>query len=249
MLNAEPPAVHVVRATHRVSGRVALVGPEAAAIRLLRCSRTRLEAHAPPVAVEPGDAETALVCLDGSGVVRVGTERFRMTPFDALYVPRDVHFMIAGGPAGIDVVEAAAPVEAPYPLQFVTGPYDQRQDPAAGGGHWRHRTLIGPPAGRLAVGISTGWGPGPMLPPLPPIGADVVCLCLATGCAESLRAHGDGAVTTLRAGDAMVGVPSCEPADATAGQPVVMLWMLGAHDELAGRQPRPFSMIERSARR
>jgi 5-deoxy-D-glucuronate isomerase len=136
-------------------------------MRGLHYGRIRLDAHASPIRVDPGALETGLVCLQGSGRIRVGIDRFDVQPYDAVYVPRDSHFLVSAGPSGLDMAEVNTPVEGRYVARFV--PFDEvRRDPRQ---HWRR---IGPAgrrnlhivlgetitAGRLILGLSFGDGAG-----------------------------------------------------------------------------------------
>ena len=100
-----------VPATHKGKGRRVSVAPGATATRFLHYGRVTLDAGDEPVAYSNGDHETAFVCLAGEADVSVGAERFRLTRYDALYVPRDSDIEVrAAGDAGCDLAEISAPV-------------------------------------------------------------------------------------------------------------------------------------------
>jgi hypothetical protein len=228
------------------------VAPGLGPLRVLHYGRVRLAPHVPPVRVDPGRYETALVCLGGSGVIRAGTERFHVAPYDLVYVPREVHFMVAGGISGIDVAEISAPVDERYPLQHI--PY--RVDRSADAGPRRLR-LAPPPsarvllgdagsAGRLIVGLAAGE---PLAPPVAarPAASDVDLACLYVRLPDGtssvhIECEGANAMAgdpIVGAGDVVLGPHRWRAGDLTPDPALGMLWMLGAVQELADRRAAP----------
>jgi hypothetical protein len=225
------------------------VAPGLGPLRVLHYGRVRLTPHAPPVRVDPGRYETALVCLGGDGVIRVGTERFAVSPYDLVYVPREVHFMVAGGIAGIDVAEISAPVDERYPLQHI--PY-RAERPRDAGVHGLRlapsptaRVRLGDngSAGRLIIGLAIGE---PLAPPAIARSApsDVDIACLYAGLPEhapSVHIECDGANAIagdpiVRAGDVVLGPHRWRAGDLTPDPAIGMLWMLGTVQESADRR-------------
>jgi hypothetical protein len=225
------------------------VAPGLGPLRVLHYGRVRLAPHAPPVRVDPGRYETALVCLGGSGVIRAGTERFHVSPYDLVYVPREVHFMVAGGVAGIDVAEVSAPVDERYPLQYV--PY-QADRPIDASAHRLRlatsssaRVLLGEAGstGRLIVGLAAGE---PLTPPaitrLASVDVDVACLYVRLPEGTSsvhIECDGANAMTgdpIVHAGDVVLGPHRWRAGDLTPDAALGMLWMLGTVHESADRR-------------
>ena len=110
-----------VPATHVGRGRRTAVAPGRTASRYLHYGRITLGAEDSALAFESGTHETGLVCLKGSAEVAARGETYRLSRYDALYVPRDsrVEVRPAGG-EGCDLAELSAPVEGSYPVQFVS---------------------------------------------------------------------------------------------------------------------------------
>ena len=109
----------VVRDTAAVRGRTRSVEPGKTAARHLNYGRIILAGDDSPVKVDPGGLETALICLKGEGTVAVAGTEYRMSPYDALYVPRNTSFEVRPSAAGCDFAEIAAAVEQSDPVQFV----------------------------------------------------------------------------------------------------------------------------------
>src|SRR5580698_4356420 len=109
----------VRRATHQQKGRTQWLAPGTAAVRHLHYGRVILDA-AGKLEFSTGGRETGLVCLRGSAQVRTGVTTHELTPYDAIYIPRDSEVEVLAGAQGCDLAEIAAPVTGKYPLQFVS---------------------------------------------------------------------------------------------------------------------------------
>src|SRR5665811_476731 len=126
----------VLRATHKGKGRYRSLAPGTAAVRHLHYGRIILDAGDPAVEFGTGTHETGLIALHGSATIEVAAQRFTLTPYDALYVPRDhavrvtpaVTHAVNQNAAGCDLAEISAPVTGQYPLQFVAFA-EVRRDP------------------------------------------------------------------------------------------------------------------------
>lgn len=158
----------VVRDTASHRGRHISVKPGTTAARHLHYGRIVLEGEGIEVSTE--DRETAFICLRGAATIETHGEKFDVTQYDALYVPRDSRVSIKGN---CDIAEVAAPVDHQYPLQFVKFA-DVQNDPALHfetGGPSSQRSLnilIGKnvDAGRILAGVTfskpgnwTSWPP------------------------------------------------------------------------------------------
>lgn len=108
-----------VKGTHRQKGRTNYVSPGTTASRNLFYGRIRIERGESAITFENKGHETGLICLNGSGEVITGGETFALSPYDALYVPRDSQIAVASE-AHFDLAEISAPVEKQYPLHFVS---------------------------------------------------------------------------------------------------------------------------------
>ena len=244
-------ATCVIRATHRHQGRVRAVSPATAALRHLHYGRVILEASDAPLAMETGTHETGFLALAGEAMIELAAAQYRLTPYDALYVPRDTALRILPGAAGSDLAEISAPVSGSYPVQFV--PFaDVRRDPnlhfAAGASSCERdlNIVIGKnvKAGRILAGVTfskpgnwTSWPPhehAAMLEeaylyiamPEPSWGLQLVY----TDAAEPEL------VTVVREGDVVVMPEGYHPNVAAPGGCINFLWMMAAHEEGSGRQ-------------
>ncbi|MEO8481287.1 MAG: hypothetical protein ABI634_03705 [Acidobacteriota bacterium] len=234
----------IVRGAPRALGRTNWIEPATTPLRVLQCGRIRTDAHMPPVHVEPGEFETALVCLDGAGWVRVGTERFRVERYDTIYVPRDTHFMVWSATGMVDIIEARAPVEERHPLQYVSYADQQAESSVQHpGADPRSCVMLGDhaAAGRVSVGVIAGdardAGAWPLVPDLP--GAEVAC-CYArvpTSGQPMPVEWTDGATSHLshvHEGDLVVGPHRWHVDARMSSGTLAVLWMLAAEREVIG---------------
>lgn len=247
----------IIRGTPHETGRIDWARPGVTALQVLHCGRIRTDARVPPIHVDPGQFETALVCLAGVGRVRVGTERFLIEPYDTVYVPRDTHFMVWSAAGTVDIAEVRAPVEERHPLQYVRYA-DQRaemadQHPDA---DQRMCVLLGDraAAGRFSVGVfacdsrdTASWAVVPDVP-----GTEVACCYARVPPAAgpmtiewpAAQAASEPAV---HEGDLVVGLHRCRADGPAMDGTVVVLWMLGAEREVVGDRFRlPVHTFSRS---
>ncbi len=90
-------------------GRWISITPATSPLKTLSTGRILLDQSVRTVTAENAGAETTLICLHGSGVVRVDGHEFEVGRFDGVYVPRGAGFTVATDGA-LDLVEASAPV-------------------------------------------------------------------------------------------------------------------------------------------
>lgn len=161
------------RGTHQVKGRKRLIDQNNTDLKFLRYGRIRLEKGDNPINIESGSEEIGLVCLNGEGAVEINGKSFKMTKYDALYLPIQSRCRILS--EGLfDLAECAAPVSKDYGVQFVSFA-EVSKDPQlvnqAGFEPYARtiHTLIGEKntkAGRLLAGVTmskegnwTSWPP------------------------------------------------------------------------------------------
>jgi 5-deoxy-glucuronate isomerase len=241
----------VVRDTATHKGRTRSVEPGKTAARFLHYGRIILDAGGSAVKVDPGGMETGLICLKGSATIAIANARYEMQPYDALYVPRETPFEVAPGIGGCDLAEIAAPVEQPYPVQFVRFA-DVQQNVglhfAAGSDASRRELniLLGKnvQAGRLMAGVTfsqpgnwTSWPPHEHAVlaeeaylyidmPHPAFGVQLVY-------ADDKNPE---LATIVREGDVVLMPQGYHPNVAAPGHPINFLWMMAATRELEDRQ-------------
>jgi 5-deoxy-glucuronate isomerase len=245
------PKTCVVRNTAARKGRSRSVAPGATAARHLHYGRIILDTSDSAVRVDPATHETGLVCLGGQAVVLVGTHRFEMAPYDALYVPRETAFEVAPGPGGCDLAELSAQVDNAYPLQFVAFA-DVRKDSGlhfktGGENATREINLLlakNVQAGRIVAGVTfsepghwTSWPPhehAVMLEeaylyvamPAPAFGVQLVYT----------NASEPELVTIVHEGDVVIMPRGYHPNVAAPGCSIGFLWMMAAEREGIDRQ-------------
>ena len=246
------PHTCIVRNTAARKGRSRSVAPGTSATRHLHYGRIVLDAADPAVRVDPATHETGLVCLGGKAVVVVGTHRFQMVPYDALYVPRETVFEVAPGlGGGCDLAELSAHVDNAYPLQFVAFA-DVRNDSGlhfktGGESATREINLLlakNVEAGRIVAGVTfsdpghwTSWPPhehATMLEeaylyvamPAPAFGVQLVYT----------NASEPELVTVVHEGDVVIMPRGYHPNVAAPGCSIGFLWMMAAEREGVDRQ-------------
>jgi len=245
----------VRRGTNKQKGRTQWLAPETAAVRHLHYGRIILDGGC-KIEFSTGERETGLICLSGRAEVRAGSNgsefsRHELTPYDAIYIPRDFEVQVLAGAEGCDFAEVSAPVTGSYPLQFVS--YAKvREDEALhfiAGGESTTRDLnivIGKnvEAGRIVAGVTfsqpgnwTSWPPhehAAMLEeaylyinmPEPAWGIQLV---------YTDRKEPE-LVAVVREGDCVVMPAGYHPNVAAPGGSIGFLWMMAAHREVADRQ-------------
>lgn len=97
------------RNTAASSGRTIAITPQSSPFQLLSAGRIVLNSAVRKISAQNHGAETTLVCLHGSGVVRVDSAEYAVSRFDGVYVPRGVPFDVETA-GEFDLVEASAPV-------------------------------------------------------------------------------------------------------------------------------------------
>src|SRR6476620_9110618 len=89
-----------VPATDKGKGRRVSVAPGKTAARFLNYGRIAIGAGDAPIRFPNNDHETGLVCLKGDAQVSTNGETFKLSQYDAVYIPRDSEIEVAGGSAG-----------------------------------------------------------------------------------------------------------------------------------------------------
>jgi 5-deoxy-glucuronate isomerase len=241
----------LIRATHMRKGRTRWLNPDTGSVRHLHYSRINLDPDAAPIEFSTGTHETGLICLHGRASIEIAAACFEVTPYDALYVPRDFLIRVTPSADGCDFAEVSAPVSGTYPVQFV--PFSGvRPDPRlhfqAGGPTCRRdlNILIGKnvEAGRILAGVTfsepgnwTSWPPhehGRTLEeaylyidmPAPAWGLQLVYT----------NPQEPELVVAVREGDCVVMPEGYHPNVAAPGGSINFLWMMAAHREVTDRE-------------
>jgi 5-deoxy-glucuronate isomerase len=241
----------VRRGTNRAKGRTCSLAPGSAAVRHLHYGRIILDAGNAPLSFATAERETGLICLRGQAAVDVSGQRFELTPYDAVYAPRDSQVLVTPGAEGCDLAEIAAPVKGTYPVQFV--PFAKVRENSAlhfhAGGPATSRDLnivIGKnvEAGRILAGVTfsdpgnwTSWPPhehGATLEeaylyinmPAPAWGIQLVYT----------NPQAPELAVIVREGDCVVMPEGYHPNVAAPGGSIGFLWMMAAHREVVDRE-------------
>lgn len=227
------------------------MAPAKHAVSHLHYGRIILDAGDSPIRFLNENQETGLICLRGSGEVRVDGAQFQLSRYDALYVPRQSDIEVTAGAEGCDFAEVSADVEHSYPLKFV--PYAEvKQNPGLrykAGSAAAERTvniLIGKnvEAGRIIAGITssepgnwTSWPPhehAAMLEEayiyidMPPPAWGIQFVYTNPAAPELAE--------VVRQGDCVVMPQGYHPNVAAPGGSINFLWIMAAHRELLDRQ-------------
>lgn len=254
-MTKEAPAIQpetcVIRATHTRKGRTSAVNPKTAAVRHLHYGRVILDAADAPIVFTTGTHETGFVALAGQAEIDVGGAKYTLSPYDALYVPRDREVRIEAGAAGCDLAEISAPVTRDYPVQYV--PFaavrrDANLHFAAGAPSCERdlNIVIGKnvEAGRILAGVTfskpgnwTSWPPHEHAAMLEEAYLYIAMPAPAWGLQLVYTdSEEPELVTAVREGDVVVMPEGYHPNVAAPGGCINFLWMMAAHEEGAGRQ-------------
>jgi 5-deoxy-glucuronate isomerase len=240
----------VFRKTNAQTGRHLAVTPANSTMRHLSYGRIILNTSKPLVSFSNGAQETALICLAGSGAVKVAGNEFNLGQFDSIYIPRDSAIEVSTK-SSVDFAEVSAGVERKYPLKVVRYT-DVSKDPrmkfvAGSPGSKREVNVLinnNVEAGRLIAGFTasdpgnwTSWPPhehAKMLEeiyvyfdmPAPAFGLQLV--------------YDDNQspelVTVVRDGDAVLIPSGYHPNVSVPGHRIAFLWAMAAHREVEDRQ-------------
>lgn len=240
----------VFRKTNAKTGRHLAVTPKNSTMRHLSYGRIILNSSKPRIAFSNGSQETGLICLAGTGVVKVTASEFELGQFDAIYIPRDSGIEVFTK-SSVDFAEFSAGVKGKYPLKVIRYA-DVAKDPglkfvAGGPGYKRELNMLiakNVEAGRLVAGFTysdpgnwTSWPPhehAKMLEemyvyfdmPEPAYGIQLVYN----------DTHYPELVTAVCDGDAVLMPSGYHPNVSVPGHRIAFLWAMAAHKELDDRQ-------------
>jgi len=240
----------IFRGTNQHAGRSVCVTPANSTNRHLCYARIILNGQVPSVSFNNGNQETGLLCLAGSGTVRVAGRSFDLARFDALYIPRGSSIEISTA-SGADFAELSADVEGIYPLQFV--PYaDMKNDSSlsfSAGSPGSSRVVnvcLGKnvDAGRILVGFTisepgnwTSWPPHEHAEMLEEMYLffDMPAPAYAIQLVYNDTQYPE-LITAVRDGDAVLIPSGYHPNVSVPWHRVVFLWAMAAHREKEFRQ-------------
>jgi 5-deoxy-glucuronate isomerase len=244
----------IFRATNQKLGRHISVTPENSTNLHLSYGRIILNHSVPSVSFNTGNRETGLICLSGSGVVRVDGKSFEIGRYDSIYIPRRAQVEVNSS-AEVDFAEFSSDVENTYPLQVVR--YDEiakneslRFATGTPGSSRQVNICIGKnvEAGRLLLGFTvsepgnwTSWPPHEhteMLEemyvyfdmPHPAYGIQLVYN----------NTEYPELVTVVRDGDAVLIPSGYHPNVSVPWHRITFLWAMAAHRE---REFRKFGVV------
>jgi len=106
------------RNTASKRGRSIVITPNNSAFKAISTGRILLDKEHPNAAGQNMGQETTLLCLHGSGRVKVGDETFTLSRFDGVYVSRGTAFEVETDEF-VDIVEASAPTNNVWPTKYV----------------------------------------------------------------------------------------------------------------------------------
>src|SRR5436189_6487471 len=107
------------RNTAANKGRHITMTPATSAFKAIHAGRIVLDNSTPSAAGQNEGRETTLLCLHGSGQVKVGGQTFKVSKFDGVYVSRGERFEVSTDDF-VDIVEASAPTQKTHPTRFVS---------------------------------------------------------------------------------------------------------------------------------
>jgi 5-deoxy-glucuronate isomerase len=244
-----PDRLHVTGTASARGRKLSLVPPNGD-LQYLHYGRIRLDAELDRLTFETGPRETALLCMDGSCTVTVGTDQHAIDRYDGIYIPRGSTVEVSTT-SRVDLVECSAPVEGDYPLQIVRYA-DLAKDPAlkfrAGGASTTRDLNIvfgnNVQAGRILAGFTkseagnwTSWPPHEHTDLLEEVYVYFDMPAPAFGI-QMVYTEPDAPefVRLVRDGDAVVMPAGYHPNVAAPGHGINFIWMMAARREGVDRQ-------------
>jgi 5-deoxy-glucuronate isomerase len=241
----------VFRNTDANLGRHISVTPRNSTNKHLSYGRIRLNSDLSSVTFANAHEETGFLIVSGEATVRIDGREFKMSQYDALYIPRDSQVHVSTSSA-VDIAEFSAPVDNRYPIQYVNYA-EMSKDPGlkfdagAGTGAARHLNMScakNVQAGRLVFGWTysepgnwTSWPPhehAAMLEemyvyfnmPAPAFGLQLVYHNTAY----------PELVVPVREGDAVLMPSGYHPNVSVPGHAICFIWAMAAHREVEDRK-------------
>ena len=240
---------NVFHNTHAHSGRKVAITPENSSMRHLCYAHLKLDSATPEVSFSTNNHETAIICLSGQAEFEVGSSRFILAKYDAVYIPKGSQVQVRG--ESTDLAEFSSDVDGNYPLQIVR--YEEIQKDKSlhfsTGSSATTRNiniLVGKNvrAGRVLAGFTisepgnwTSWPPhehAKMLEEMyvyiemPPPGFGVQFVYTDT--------QEPDLVAVVREGDAVLMPRGYHPNVSAPGHRIGFLWAMAAHREVEDRQ-------------
>jgi 5-deoxy-glucuronate isomerase len=100
----------LIKNTAATKGRTVTITPQNSDFKYISAGRIILDSEIPRVTARNEGSETTLLVLHGSGSVTVGDNRYEVSRFDGVYVPRGAEFTVETDGA-LDIFEGSAPTE------------------------------------------------------------------------------------------------------------------------------------------
>lgn len=107
------------RDTASRKGRTISITPATSAFKAIHAGRIILDKTTPRASGQNPGRETTLLCLHGSGRVKVGDKEYTLNRFDGIYISRGEAFDVSTDDF-LDLVEGSAPTEKVHPTRFVS---------------------------------------------------------------------------------------------------------------------------------
>lgn len=107
------------RNTAAKRGRTIVLTPNSSEFKVTSFGRILLDETVTKAEGQNIGQETTLLCLHGSGEVKVEGETYKLSRFDGVYVGRGKKFEVSTTET-LDVVEASAPTERDFPTTYVS---------------------------------------------------------------------------------------------------------------------------------
>ncbi len=240
----------VFRKTGEGEGRKISVTPHNSTNQHLSYGRILLRGPVKSVEFDTEDQETGLIVLSGGASVEARGERFELSQYDSIYIPRGSHVRVSTSREA-DLAEFSAAVQGEYPLQLVRykdvlADSSLRFETGSAANQRVVSILIGKnvQAGRILGGFTvsepgnwTSWPPHEhtkMLEemyvyfdmPAPAYGLQLVYN----------NTEYPELVTPVREGDAVLMPAGYHPNVAVPGHRICFLWLMAAHQEVLDRK-------------
>ena len=110
-------------------GRIISITPSTSPFKAIHAGRIVVNGTLPRVIARNEGRETTLLCMSGSGRIRVGGDTFEVGRFDGVYVGRGEEFEVTTD-TEINILEGSAPTEKTWPTRYVSFERDVKNSDA-----------------------------------------------------------------------------------------------------------------------
>jgi len=110
---------YLFRNTAKGKGRFTCITPDNSPLQVLSYGRIILDKERREISENSDGQEMALICLKGEGVVVLNSVKYKIKPYDTIYIPPHTQFNVSTA-RQLDLAESSAPSEKKVDPQFIS---------------------------------------------------------------------------------------------------------------------------------